>query len=58
MAQIDMNLDKKLVTVYGIYEGEVTKQLGPDIWRVKYVADGQTMVRSFFGVDLKYKESE
>ena len=47
-----MNVDKKLVLVYGVYEGEKLTEIGKDMWKVKYVKDGTTLVNSFLSVDL------
>lgn len=52
---MEMNVDKKLVIVYGKYNGEITAQLGTDIYRVQYKAKGETITRSFLGSDIEYK---
>ena len=54
--QLDMNIDKKLVTVYNKYDGEVIEEINKDIWRVKYIGKGgKTETRTFFTVDVKLK---
>lgn len=54
--QMDLNIDKLLVTVYGKYEGEVIDEIGVDIWKVRYIGkDGITETRTFFKVDVELK---
>ena len=60
--QMDLNIDQKLCTVFGKrkgeivpYDGEIIGEIGSGIYRVKYIANNDTIVASFHKDEIEFK---